>query len=155
MNTMSQGEAVFQAVSKVFEVNGAAVPPTGEWTESQKSQVNSLVFNFFKTGATSHKGNPSDEQLLKYIPGLVNNWVRKDKRLNGGQKYETKRPGSRTGSGDEMLKNLRILLSVTADPAAKQQIEAAITARVAELKPKVEVNVAALPENLRHLVPTI
>lgn len=149
--SMKQGEAVFQAVSKVFDTN-EVVPPTSKWSDTQKKEVNTLVFNFFKSGATAHSGNPTDQQLLKYIPGLVNNWVRKDKRLNGGVKYETKNPGSRSGSGDESVKAMKQLLSATTDPEARQQIQAAIDARLEELKPKVEIKVDALPESLRHLV---
>ena len=86
------------------------------------------------------------------MPGLVNNWLRKDGRLNGGVKYTAKNPGSRSGSGDEAIRAMKTLLSVTTDASAKLEIQAAIEARQAELKPKVEVNVAALPESLRHLV---
>lgn len=148
--SMTQGEAVFQAVCEVIggEPDGGKV----ELREDELEAVHAKVLGFFTSGATSHSKNPSTDQLLKYIPGLVNNWLRKDKRLNGGSNYVAKRPGSRSGSGDESVKAMRTLLSVTTDPDAKSQIQAAITARVAELKPKVEINAAALPEALRHLV---
>jgi hypothetical protein len=146
----TQGEAVFQAVCEVI---GGEPGGKVELREDELKKVHALVFSFFKTGATSHSKNPTDEQLLKYIPGLVNNWVRKDPRLNGGTKYQTKKPGSRSGSGDESIKAMRTLLSMTNDPSAKQAIQAEIDKRVATLKPKQEVNVSALPESLRHLVP--
>lgn len=150
--SMSQGEAVFQAVTAVFTVDGVAVPQTSTWSAAQKEQVYGMVFNFFKSGETTHKNNPDDAGLKKYIPGLVNNWVRKDTRLNGGTKYETKKPGSRMGSGDAVLKNMRVLLSVTEDSDAKLLIQAEIDKRIESLKPKTEINVEALPEALRHLV---
>jgi hypothetical protein len=85
---------------------------------------------------------------------LVSNWQRKDTRLNGGDKYETKNPGSRTGSQDEQVKAMRNLLKTQTDPAIKAQIQKAIEERLAEIKPesKVEINVEALPEHFRHLV---
>lgn len=150
---MNQKEGVFAAVSQVFNLSEGSVPQTGSWTKEQSAKVHELIFMGFRSGSIEYKGgSPSDAKLNKYIPGLVNNWVRKDTRLNGGSKYETKRPGSRTGSGDESLKAMRLLLSVTTDPTVKSQIQTAIDERVEALKPKVEINAAALPESLRHLV---
>lgn len=151
---MKQGEAVFQAVSAVFgEINGA-LPETGKWTSEQKNAVYAAMLTSFKAGQwTKTSGGTDDAAVQKYIPGLVNNWVRKDKRLNGGIKYETKNPGSRTGTTDESVKAMKQLLAVTVDPAVKQQIQAAIDARLEELKPKAKINVEALPEALRHLAP--
>jgi hypothetical protein len=147
---MTQGEAVFQAVSAVL---GGEIDGKVELNKAQLDSVHELVLQMFQTGATTHKSNPDDAALKKYIPGLVNNWLRKDKRLNGGTKYETKRPGSRSGSGDESIKAMRTLLAMTSDPAAKQAIQVEIEKRVAELKPKVTIDVAKLPEALRHLIP--
>ena len=151
---MSQGEAVFQAVSAVFNLENGPVPETTQWTRAQKDQVHDSLLAMYKAGMwMKSSGGTDDVQLKKYIPGLVNNWVRKDTRLNGGNKYQPKRPGSRAGSGDEVLKNLRLLLSVTTDPEAKDKVQAAIDARIAETaKPKQEVNIEMIPEHLRHLV---
>ena len=146
---ITQGEAVFQAVSEVVgSIDGAV-----SLSDEQREAVVEKVFMAFTTGATTHSGSPTEAQLRKYIPGLVNNWMRKDKRLNGGTKYETKRPGSRTGSGDDSIKAMRALMSVTTDPEAKAEIQAAIDARVAELNhQKAVINTDLLPESLRHLV---
>lgn len=154
---MTQNEAVFQAVSKVFAAeisNDGAVPETGKWTDTQKNEVYSTLLNMFKAGEwQKNSGGQDDGAVMKYIPGLVNNHVRKDLRLNGGTKYETKRPGIRTGTGDESIKAMRTLLSMTTDGLAKVAIQAEIDKRLASLKPKVEIKVDALPESLRHLVP--
>lgn len=153
---MTQGDVVFQAVVAVFGTDGKlteAVPETKAWTEAQKREVHDRVFMAFKTGVTTKSsGGTDDASLLKYIPGLVNNWVRKDLRLNGGVKYTAKNPGSRSGGGDEMIKNMKILLGATTDPEARLAIQAEIDKRMEELKPKVTINVDALPEALRHLV---
>jgi hypothetical protein len=151
---ISQGEAVFQVVSNVFDVeSGNAVPLPSQWTSKQKDEVYGGVFQMFKSGETQHKGSPNDAQLLKYIPGLVNNWVRKDKRLNGGTKYVAKNPGSRTGSGDEQLREMKKLLSLIKDPAQRELVQTAIEERVAAIKPKTDpLDVTKLPESLRHLV---
>lgn len=146
--SMTQGEAVFQAVQSVMGEQDGKYEPS----DKQLEAIHESVFTFFKTGATVHSKNPTDEQLKKYIPGLVNNWLRKDTRLNGGEKYVTKRPGSRSGSGDESVKAMRTLLSMTTDPLAKVAIQQEIDKRVASLKPVATINVEALPESLRHLV---
>ncbi len=148
--TMTQGEAVYQAVIAVMSDRdeGSKYEPNDKELES----IYALVLQSFKSGETVHSKNPTEAQLIKYIPGLVNNWLRKDTRLNGGTQYVTKNPGSRAGSGDEAIKAMRTLLSLTDEPAARAQIQQEIDKRVAELKPKKELNVEALPESLRHLV---
>lgn len=148
---MTQNEAVYMAVLGVVgDVDGKITP-----NEAQLKEVYAAMMTSFKAGQwTKNSGGQEEAAVLKYIPGLVNNHLRKDLRLNGGTKYETKRPGSRSGSGDESVKAMRTLLSVTSDPAAKQQIQAAIDERIASLKPKTEIKVDALPEALRHLVPS-
>lgn len=147
--SMSQGEAVFQAVSNTLgNIDGQANPSKG-----QLEAIYERVFNMFQTGQVNHSKNPTPEQLKKYIPGLVNNWLRKDKRLNGGTTYQAKNPGSRSGSGDESVRAMRQLLAATTDPDAKLAIQAEIDKRIASLKPQSSpINPALLPENLRHLV---
>lgn len=150
---MTQGELVFLSVVAVFGKNGkldGPVPSTTTWTKEQLDTVHNLVIAGFQRGdATKNSGGSDEVSLRKYVPGLVNNWVRKDLRMNGGTKYEAKNPGSRTGSGDEKLKNLKALLAVVTDPEAKIAVQAEIDKRIEELKPKVEINEALIPEHLR------
>ena len=146
---MNQREAVYSAVVAVIgEVSGKV-----ELTKEQKDEVHSLLLEQFSSGGVEIKGSRTPEYFKKYIPGLVNNWLRKDTRLNGGEKYAAKNPGSRTGSGDEQMKAMRALLSATTDASARAEIEAAIATRKEQLKPRVEINAAALPESLRRFVP--
>lgn len=150
---MTQNEAVFQAVKSVF--GNDSVSETGKWSDEQKRQVYAALMTSFKSGGwTKNSGGTDEASVMKYIPGLVNNHVRKDTRLNGGIKYETKRPGSRAGSGDEAVRAMRQLLAATTDVDAKRAIQVEIDKRLAELKPKQEINAAALPENLRQFLPT-
>ena len=151
MGTMTQGEAVFQVVREEFPEG--KVPSTTEWSKVQKDRVHSALLQMFLAGLVTKNSGGSDEtSLMKYIPGLVNNWVRKDTRLNGGSQYVPKNPGSRTGSGDEVLKNLKLMLQQVTDPEAKVAVQQEIDKRLAELKPKVTVDVSKIPEHLRHLV---
>ena len=145
----TQGEVVFQAVCEVI---GGEPDGKVELRKDELERVHKLVFTAFKQGICEKKsGGQDDESLAKYIPGLVNNWLRKDTRLNGGTKYTAKNPGSRSGSGDESVRAMKTLLSMTEDPEAKAAIQLEIAKRIAEIKPKVELNVEALPPSLRHL----
>lgn len=146
---MNQRDGVYSAVVAVC---GGDVSGPVSLTKEQRSAVHARLFTEFKAGNIELATAKDDAELRKYIPGLVNNWLRKDTRLNGGVKYVTKDPGSRAGSGDETMKAMKALLSVTTDTAARAEIEAAIAQRSTELKPKKSINVAALPVALMHLV---
>lgn len=149
---MKQKEAVYQAITNLFELAGDGAV---ELDRSQKHEVIQVLTEGFKAGRISYDGIvPEDKELRNYCSGLLNNWLRKDTRLNGGVKYEPKNPGSRTGSGDEQLKALRALLDSgqVTDAADQAEIRRAIDARIQELKPKapaVTVNYDALPAHIR------
>lgn len=149
---MTQGELVFLAVRTVFTTNDA-VPSTKTWTDDQLKRVHDRVLLGFQRGEVNKNSGGSDEVALKkYIPGLVNNWVRKDTRLNGGTKYVPLNPGSRTGTGDKKLKNLKLLLAEVPDDV-KPTVQAEINKRLEELKPAPQVIDAELiPESLRYLL---
>lgn len=120
-------------------------------------KVRAILFTMFKNDKISYKEEfrskvESDSELKKYISGLVNNWIRKAPEFNGGIKHETKNPGSRAGSGDEKVKEMKKLLSITTDPTAKALIQQAINDRVASLKAEknqVEIDYSVIPEELR------
>lgn len=108
----------------------------------------------FSSEATAK--HDTEAKVASYVSGLVNNWFRKDKRLNGGNKYETKAPGSRAGAGDEQLKALKALRATKADDAeALAVIDAAIASRQSELKVTktvelTEAQIEALPAGVRE-----
>ena len=131
-------------------------------TDSEQKTVIGLVTQGLLSGeiemSTEARAKYSEEKTMKsYASGLVNNWFRKDPRLNGDTKYVAKNPGSRQGSGDAQLKALkafRATLTTTEDQAAVDQ---AIEARKAELSvaktPAItEEQIALLPESLRALL---
>lgn len=157
---VNQKQAVTNAVLAVFPDYqlGGETSLADILTSDAKSQIKSIIVNGFMSGKIemSEEGkakyfsNPTE--LSKYVVGLINNWVRKNPEFNGGNGYTVKNPGSRKGAGDETLKALRQLLKVTTDDQVKQEIQAEIDSRLESLKPKVEINLAALPEHLRYLV---
>ena len=146
---MKQKEAVYQAITNLFDISGDGAV---ELDRGQKHEVIEVLMQSFKAGKISYDGElPVDKDLRNYCSGLLNNWLRKDSRLNGGVKYEPKNPGSRQGISDPQLRALKALLRSVTDPSDKADIEAYIAARQAELnKAKAPtVDYSALPESLR------
>ncbi|CAB4125643.1 hypothetical protein UFOVP53_189 [uncultured Caudovirales phage] len=162
----SQREATVNTILSVLEERGETFELGGSinvsdvLTAEDKKKVQTILAAGFNKGEialsedakTKYVGNTSE--MNKYVSGLINNWVRKFPDFNAGAKYEAKNPGSRQGTGDEQVREMKKLLTATSDEASKVLIQEAIDARLAEIKPvsKVTINVDALPDFLRHLV---
>ena len=146
---MSQKEAVFQAVCNVTGFDGEG---TVAISKEQRAQVNAILFEGVRSGAIQCETEYTDSDLKTYVSGLQSNWLRKDKRLNGGVKYEAKNPGSRAGSTDATLKAMRALIQqpgLTDDDKAEIQMH--IDERVAQInatKVAKTVDFSALPADL-------
>lgn len=114
---MNQKDAVFLAIKELKR--GAVDTETPvTLTKQEKKVVEQKLFEGFKKGRVAYNHEmPSDDKLALYISGLVSNWLRKDKRLNGQRNYVPQRPGSRTtpqqlntsGIDQEQLEALRRL----------------------------------------------
>src|SRR5687768_12409870 len=133
--SMNQRSGVFMVVSSVF---GKDIAPNTkvELSKDQLQMVYDELFHLFKAGEIEYRGGvPDDTKLKKYIPGLVNNWMRKDLRLNGGSPYETKRPGSRAGSGDETAKAIRGLIAATPAGPQREMLEGELAKHLESIKP--------------------
>jgi len=151
----TQKECVFSVITGLFEVNGKFSP-----SKTDLQQIYEIVTDEIAAGSVAFsdeaKAKYSTRDLIRkdYVPGMVSNWIRKDLRLNGGEKYETKNPGSRAGSGDDVLKNLKALKAQ--HPEHADDIDVEIAKRVAELgltKVKtVEVNYDLLTPELRTML---
>lgn len=148
MTKLSQKEAVFQAVQNVCgKQEGAYVP-----SKEQRAQVNQILFESFRNGKVELEREYTDSALKGYVSGLQSNWLRKDKRLNGGMSYVAKNPGSRAGSGDASLKAMRALRSTLTSETDIAEVDAAIATRLAEItvskKKSVTIDFSALPADL-------
>lgn len=144
---MNQKEAVFQVIKELRRGEVDTETPV-LLTKQEKNVVSQKLFDGFKKGRVQYNHEmPSDDKLLMYISGLVSNWLRKDKRLNGQKNYVPRRPGSRSMSADqadinpEQLEALRKLAGGT--PGEEVQVfvikrPAAPAAPVAPVKPENE-----------------
>lgn len=154
MNKQTQRDAVYNAVSSVLAEAGKTVEGdvSTHMTRELRSQVNNILFEGFRAGTIVLDKEFTDTELKSYVSGLQSNWLRKDKRLNGGVSYVAKNPGSRAGSGDSSLKAMRALLSTVTSESDRAEIESHIAARVQEIKAsKIKskpIDFSALPANL-------
>ena len=145
MSKVNQKEAVYNAIVSLVEVT-AGQPVKLE--KAQRESVISAIVQGFEDDEIELSSKQDD--LRKYTVGLLNNWLRKDTRLNGGDKYEAKNPGSRSGQTDPVVKNLRLMLKTGITETQKKVIEEAITARVSALKPKaVEIDMSVIPDDIK------
>lgn len=155
----SQKEAVYSTVKSVLAENGVEHEDFTklDMTKEMKQQCISILVHGFEQGEIELKSQ--QENLKSYVNGLLNNWLRKDKRFNGNIKYKAKNPGSRTGQQDPMVKNLRILLSTLPEGSeAYEATKARIETRVAEIKAEKareqvkEIDFTAIPEDIKALL---
>ena len=149
--------SVLSARGVTYELNGPT-PIADVLTDKDKETIRDVLFAGFRKGeiemsADSKAKYAEDKELKKYVSGLANNWIRKAPEFNNDQAYQAKNPGSRAGSQDEQVKNMKALLSQTTDPTHRKMIQDALDARIAEIKPSkvVEVDFSKIPESLRHL----
>ena|ERR1051325_1447199 len=149
-NKMTQKEAVFQAICNVTGFNGDG---TLTISKEQRAQVNAILFEGFRSGSIELDREYTDSDLKGYVSGLQSNWIRKDKRLNGGVTYVAKNPGSRAGMSNPQIKATKALLS-TMTPGSDDYIEVEtvlnqlVEAERAAKQTKV-VDFSALPAELR------
>lgn len=156
---MKQNDAVFQAVCGVLSVDSfdAAVVLTTEQRASVVAIVTEgIIGGTVDFSAEAQAKHDTPAKIKSYTTGMVSNHLRKDKRLNGGNKYEIQNPGSRAGSGDEQLKALKALRSTLTNDAEILSVDEAIATRTLEIKASktkaAVINMDALPEEFRHLV---
>ena len=150
---MSQKEAVYTTVKSVLAEDGERL----ELSKPLKDQVISILVTGFNNGEIELKSK--QDNIKSYVNGLLNNWLRKDKRFNGGVVYKAKNPGSRTGQQDPMVKNLRILLSTLPEGSeAYEACKARMEQRIAEVKAEKartqvkEIDFSCIPDDIKALL---
>jgi len=162
--TMSQSRSVIEAtVSVLGEGFRPGVPVLSYITKAQVSEVVDLVTQSICEGLTDFSAQAKTKyntpKLVRtYVVGMVNNWHRKSKELNGGMVYTPKNPGSRQGQGDAELKELKLLRKAlqerNAKPEAIAKVDEAIQARLEVLgqAKAPTINLDLIPEHLRSLI---
>jgi hypothetical protein len=147
---MKQKDFVKQAIMAAIAAGLSA--------EALNSAAAETIKNGLISGECEHSKGPMDEKAAKsYAKSLVGNYLKKDKDLNGGVKYE---PTTRRGPivKDQRLKDLKTSLKAleanSASPELIAQVTTAIATREAELEaekttsklPSLEETMAKLAE---------
>jgi len=160
MGKINQREACYNAIKgiKEFEDNTKVM-----LSDSERKEVIAAVTEGFLDGTVEMKDTESNKAKLadpakmkSYVIGLVNDFMRKDKRVNGGTKYEASAPGSRPT--DQKLKVLTAAYQIASSEGnseAMDKIEEAINTRKAEIaKPKAtkQIDLSLLPDDIRALL---
>jgi hypothetical protein len=154
----NQKEAVYSVVMSVFNAKEETndLPISQQIGAEDRKVIVAEVTKLFIEGKVALSSPQAD--IKKYVVGLVNNWLRKDTRLNDGAKYITKNPGSRSCVSDPVIKNLKNLLcdpSLTTEQRA--YIQAEIDKRIAATKPTpAAVDMNLIPDHIKAmLTPTL
>lgn len=156
----TQKEAVYSVVKSVcaeHNISHEDFTLLEGFSKDMREKAISILCTGFENGQIELKS--PQKEMKNYVGGLLSNWLRKDKRFNGGVKYEPANPGARTGSQDPMVKNLRILLSTLPEGSdAYNATEARIEKRVNELKAAKsatrvkEIDFDSIPDDIKALL---
>lgn len=156
---LKQKDAVYNAVKQVLSENGVQHEDGQkvELSKEMRDQVVATLVTGFEKGRIELTS--PQENIKSYTGGLVSNWLRKDKRFNGGTTYQPTNPGSRTGQSDAMVKNLRILLGTLPEGSeAHSAVSAKIEARVAEIKGEKakakakDIDFSVIPDDIKAML---
>jgi hypothetical protein len=170
-NKINQREAVYNALHAVCkELGKEFVDGSSDANQVIASDVRAAIIEIVTEGLLTgtvtmqdSEGNKDKFQdpakMKNYTKGLVSNWFRKDSRLNGGTKHEVQNPGSRAGSGDAGVKEMRKLLKALTEAGDTENVKAVqgeIDLRLAEIRKekakKIDINPELIPEHLRDLI---
>ncbi|NVM34005.1 MAG: hypothetical protein HWN81_00315 [Candidatus Lokiarchaeota archaeon] len=162
MSVINQRQAVVNAVKNVlgdsFTPNSTKVKEV--LTIDQLKEVRNVVLKGILQGNVAY-GKPTTDtkEVDRYVSGMVANYLRKAKELNGGTKYTPTKTGAKR---DTTLLNLnRLLSNYTEGTDEYDEVKEAITARQQELKgikasktkvSKNAVDISVLPEELANII---
>jgi hypothetical protein len=113
-------------------------------TKDELSQVKDLIFNGILAGEISYsKGVGDHAELKRYISGMVQNYFRKSKDLNGGVAYSADPSKSKKDETLSSLKKLHAQYENEGDSEKAESVLEAIQSREVELQQQQKANKAA------------
>lgn len=167
MTTLSQKDAVVKEVKAILGSSfNSASPARDQLSDDQLKTIRANITNGIMNGLIEFKKDTfTEEEVSRYVSGMVSNHLRKAKELNGGETYVPQSTGR--GSKDPQIAELSKLLKTYAEGSEQySQVLSAIESRKAELnafkvaaakenKPKKasvpSINMDVLPESLKQL----
>jgi hypothetical protein len=163
MAKYSQKEVVYSAISAFMHESGR------QWDDGDKvdlspedrKTITTMIVAAIDVGemefsAEARAKHNTPEKVRNYSTGLLSNWLRKDPRLNGGEKHSIKNPGSRVGQDDNVVKALRQLRKELTVPKEIAAVDSEIELRLTQLRndkiKSTRINIDNIPAHLLHLV---
>lgn len=162
--SLSQKDAVVNEVKKFLGSSFDSSTPAKELlTEKQLKDIKTNIFNGILDGSIEFgKEITNEKEVSSYVSGMVSNYLRKSKELNGGETYVAQSTGrgsrdAQTAELNKLLKSYKegteeysqILLAIEARKATIIA-EKAPVAKEKKIKEFASINLDSLPENLRH-----
>lgn len=158
---ISQKDAVYSVTIETLNENNISFEEGIDCMSSvvDKDIRNTIVeklLNLFENNKVIVNKQQEDSDLKRYVSGLVSNWAKKDDRLNGGVKHEIKNPGSKLGSTDPVIVELRKMLKEVKGTVYENDVKKELTRRMNEIKKKKmstsNINASLIPDSLKHLI---
>ena len=152
---MNQKEGTYMIVAAVLKEAGKTIDPakpTILTPEERATCIYALIEAFAKKEIQL---KTPQKNMKTYVGGLLSNWLNKDKRLNGGVKFELKKPGSRAHLVPDDIRELRKLSVLMKGTENEEKVAKILEEREAEYRvsrEKKDINVDLLPAELRALV---
>jgi hypothetical protein len=170
MTAISQKDSVINEVKAILGSQfDPSVPARNLLSDDQLDTIKSNIFKGILNGSIDFGKEVTDEkELSRYVSGMVSNYLRKAKELNGGSTYVPQSTGR--GSRDPQVSELNKLLKTYTEGSDEySQIAFAIEARKTELasektvvvkeKKRVKefeaINMDVLPESLKSLATSL
>jgi len=170
MELISQKDSVVNEVKAILGTAfNANLSAKDQLTDDQLATIRNNIFNGIINGTVAYSKEITDEkEIQKYVSGMVSNYLRKAKELNGGITYTPSFIGS--NSRDEQVSELNKLLKSYVEGSEEfVQIQQAIETRKAFLlsektsvvkdkkksKEFESINMDALPEGLKNLASSL
>ena len=160
---IKQSEAVVNAVQDTLGDNFVTHETVAKdvLTNDQLTSIVDTITQGIMDGEIAYGKNLDEKDVKKYVSSMVNNHLRKSKKLNGGTTHKPTKEGTKR---DEQLKALNQLLKTSSYEEGSEEHNAilkSIQERKQELAEKrastrvvskhVSVDVSSLPDDLKHL----
>lgn len=157
---MIQKEVVFTTTMKVLGGDFKEGLVCSDFFKShpkKKEELVQLMTESLENGEWTIKSEKANENVTQYINSVIANFFRRDTRLNGGTEYVAVNPGSKTGSRDPKIKNMKLLLATQEEGSeAYDKIKAKIEfllEEARELKASKEIDATVLDPEFQAMIP--
>lgn len=154
---MNQKDGTHQVVSAVLKESGTPIDPKTPVTLSPEERAKCIerLSTMFSQKQISCTQSYEPKRLKTYCGGLLSNWLKKDRRLNGDVEFQLQNPGSRADNSSPEIVEMRKLkkqVKGTDNEAKVQKILDEMVTNHRQAKKKQDINLDLIPAELQDLV---